>query len=49
MRKLIKKMPNVAEDVFVKCISTNGKNPEDIRYEVRNLSIIKILILNYFI
>lgn len=34
MRKLIKKMPSVAVEAFGRCMSDNGKNSEDLKYEV---------------
>lgn len=35
MRKLIKKMPDLAEIVYNQCITDNGKKPEDDNYKVR--------------
>ena len=34
MRKLIQKMPSVAVEVFGKCMSDNGRNIDDPKYEV---------------
>ncbi|XP_061171192.1 transient receptor potential cation channel subfamily A member 1 homolog isoform X1 [Saccostrea echinata] len=33
MRKLIKKMPDVAEEAFLRCMTTNNKNPEHPDYK----------------
>lgn len=35
MRKLIQKMPDMAEIVYNQCITDNGKKPEDDEYKVR--------------
>ena len=34
MRKLIRKMPDVAERVFNRCTSHNNVNPDDLNYEI---------------
>lgn len=34
MRKLIRKMPDVAERVFNQCTTHNNTNPDDLAYEI---------------